>query len=107
LGCSLYDFVFENEDEEVIQQNKSKWTKVQKMIYEWCTDDLGKNILYKRSGEERYPNFKLYKMISRKVHNHVPLHVLRNPYFEKYKVSKKKLGKEKTIINIDDIPCYI
>ena len=30
-----------------------------------------------------------------------------NPYFDKYKVTKKKLGKEKTIINIDDIPCYI
>ena len=35
-------------------------------------DDNGKNILYKKNGEERYPNFKLYKMIARIVHNHTP-----------------------------------
>jgi hypothetical protein len=109
LGCSMYDFVFENEDEEVIQQNKTKWTKIQKLIYEWCTDDTGKNILYKSSGEERYPNFKLYKMIARIVHKHTPDNQLLNPIFTSYLQNKKdkKNKKQKIIaINIDSIPKY-
>ena len=54
------------------------------LIKKWCTDDNGKNILYKSSGEERYPEFKLYKMISRTVHNCVPIEELRNTLFSNY-----------------------
>ena len=82
-------------------------TPILKIILDWCKDDKGRNIMYKKNGDERYPDFKLYKMISRKVHNHVPINVLRHAYFEKYKVTKKKLSKDKTIINIDDIPSYV
>jgi len=109
LGCSMYDFVFENEDEEVIQENKTKWTKIQKLIYEWCTDDSGKNILYKTSGEERYPNFKLYKMIARIVHKHTPDNQLINPIFASYLQNGKNNKNEQqniTVINIDNIPKY-
>ena len=60
-----------------------------------------------RKMDERYPDFKLYKMISRKVHSHVPINVLRNMYFDKFKVTKKKIPKGKNIINIDDFPCYM
>lgn len=102
LSCSIYDELVED-----ISVEHLVTAPIFRIILDWCKDDKGRNIMYKKNGDERYPDFKLYKMISRKVHNHVPLHVLRNPYFEKYKVSKKKLGKEKTIINIDDIPCYI
>jgi hypothetical protein len=105
LGCSLYDFVFENEDEDVILENKPKWTKIQKLIYEWCTDDNGKNILYKRSGEERYPNFKLYKMIARIVHKHTPENQLNSPIFASY-LQTKKSKKNTTVIDIDVIPKY-
>jgi hypothetical protein len=42
------------------------------MVHEWCQDDEGRNVLYKRSGEERYPEFKLYKMIARTVSRHTP-----------------------------------
>jgi hypothetical protein len=109
LGCSLYDFVFENEDEDVIHENKSNWTKIQKLVYQWCTDDNGKNILYKRSGEERYPNFKLYKMIARIVHKHTPDNELNNPIFASYlqKEKGKSKSKSKTIVmDIDAIPKY-
>ena len=34
------------------------------MINDWLIDDKGRNILYKTDGEERYPEFKLYKMIT-------------------------------------------
>ena len=39
---------------------------------------IKKNILYKKNGEERYPDFKLYKMIARTVHNHTPEAQLTN-----------------------------
>ena len=108
LGCSLYDFLFDNEEEEVIR--KMKWTKLQELVIKWCTDDNGKNILYKKSGEERYPNFKLYKMIARTVHGCIPAEQLQNPIFSRFSASAssnkdKDKNKEKTIyISIDKIP---
>ena len=104
LGCSLYDFLFENEEEEVIRNRKLKWTKLQELIINWCTDDSGKNILYKKSGEERYPNFKLYKMIARTVHKCVPSEQLQYPIFSRFLHLSLK-NEEKTIyISIDKIP---
>jgi hypothetical protein len=105
LGCSLYDFVFENEDEDVIQENRENWTKIQKLVYEWCTDDNGKNILYKHTGEERYPNFKLYKMIARIVHHHTPENQVSRSIFASY-LQTKKSKKNTKVIDIDDIPKY-
>jgi len=102
LSCSIYDELVED-----ISVEHLVTAPIFRIILDWCKDDKGRNIMYKKNGDERYPDFKLYKMISRKVHNHVPLQVLRKPYFDKYKVSKKKIGKEKALINIDDIPCYI
>lgn len=108
LGCSLYDFVFENEDEDVIQENRENWTKIQKLVYEWCTDDNGKNILYKHTGEERYPNFKLYKMIARMAHKQIPEKQLYYPFFAQFEISEKKMKKiDSPIMNIDKIPAYI
>jgi hypothetical protein len=70
----------------------------------WCTDDNGKNILYKKSGEERYPNFKLYKMIARTVHAHTPEAQLSDPFFNQFKIDEKLSNI--TPIDIDAIPCY-
>ena len=78
---------------------------VQEIIVEWCKDDKGKNILYKKNGEERYPEFKLYKMIARNVHNHTPINQLEREQFSQYKVSKKKLKKNlNRVLNIDNLP---
>ena len=74
LGCSIYDFIIED-DKKV-----GDFDELQKTIYRWCLDDKGKNILYMSDGEERYPNFKLYKMIARTVHNHTPENQLEYPF---------------------------
>lgn len=95
LGCSLFDYFVEDVDE----QNKIT-NPVAKLIIEWTKDDKGRNILYKNNGEERYPEFKLYKMIVRTVHNHLPEKQLENPIFNTFVSSKKKIKKQK-IINID------
>jgi hypothetical protein len=93
LGCSLYDFTMESDS-----------TELKNLIDEWCEDDYGKNILYKSSGEERYPGFKLYKMIARIVNNLVPKDILKKPVFTKYRVAKTQKGM---LINIDEMPVYI
>lgn len=100
LGCSLIDFI---EDE----LNESKANDAKRIIQEWCEDDKGRNVLYKNNGEERYPNFKLYKMIARTVHNHTPELELNKKYFSKYRVSKKKIEKDIILMNIDEIPSYV
>ena len=80
----------------------------QKVVYNWCTDDEGRNILYKKNGEERYPGFKLYKMIARHVHKHTPEAQLEKTPFSNY-VYKDKFSKDlktEKIIDIDNIPNY-
>ena len=64
LACSLFDYFMEEEEDEDTYGSDP----IKAIITEWCTDDKGRNILYKKCGEERYPDFKLYKMISRTVH---------------------------------------
>jgi hypothetical protein len=98
LGTSIYDFVIgDNEEDEM--------DDFQKTIYRWCLDDNGKNVLYKKNGDDRYPNFKLYKMISRTVHQHTPENQLKYDYFKQYCINMKD-NKPENIIDIDSIPCY-
>ena len=101
LACSLYDFFVD----DIENENKIK-NPVAKLIIKWTKDDKGRNILYKNNGEERYPDFKLYKMIVRTVHNHIPESELTNPLFSSYKSSKKKIKKGK-IINIDKMESMV
>lgn len=103
LACSVFDYVIEDLDEVV---DLSKCTPVVRLIYEWCLDDNGVNILYKNNGAERYPDFKLYKMIARAVHYHTPQAQLERKEFNSFQISKKDIPKTSLdkLINIDDIP---
>ena len=101
LGCSLYDF-FDPEggsDDELPDP-------ICKLVERWCRDDKGRNILYKKNGEERYPEFKLYKMIARTVHHCPPQKEIENTIFNKFITSKKKIKKAK-IFNVDTLPSYV
>jgi hypothetical protein len=106
LACSMFDYVVDNMD-EVSSQNLAKCSSVVKLINEWCLDDNGVNVLYKNNGSERYPDFKLYKMIARLVHNHTPQVQLERKEFSQYEISKNKLDDKVHVINIDEIPCLI
>jgi len=103
LACSIFDYVIEDLD-EVADLNEC--TPVVRLVYEWCLDDNGINILYKNNGVERYPDFKLYKMIARCVHNHTPQAQLERKDFKMFQVSKKDIPKTsiERIINIDEMP---
>lgn len=96
LACSLFDFL----DDELDADGEK--TAHVKLVDTWIRDDKGKNILYKSNGKERYPGFKLYKMIARLVHNHLPEKLLNDETFSMFLVSKNKLKKRK-IIDVDEI----
>lgn len=99
LACSIFDYVIEDLSEI---QNLDKCSAIQQLIVEWCLDDKGINVLYKMNGDDRYPDFKLYKMIARCVHNHTPQAQLEREEFKKYIYSKSDVPKD--MMNIDKIP---
>ena len=85
LGTSIYDFIIQDEEEPR--------DEFQETIYRWCKDDNGKNVMYKRDGEERYPGFKLYKMIAKNVHGHSPQAQLKHAFFAQFLVSPLDAAK--------------
>lgn len=104
LACSIFDYVVDDFD---MLKNLNDCPKIVKLIVEWCIDDNGINVLYKNNGCERYPDFKLYKMIARCVHNHTPQAQLERPEFRKYSILSKNIPKNESVINIDMLPIYI
>jgi len=104
LACAIFDFIVDNEDDP---NNKNKIKDpIQRLINEWCLDDKGLHMLYKTNGQERYPEFKLYKMIARCVHNHTPEAQLQRPEFKQFEF-KGKIKNTNNLINIDNIPSFI
>lgn len=117
FACALFDyFIYDLRKVEKL----CKSDPIIKIVVKWATDDKGRNVLYKSSGEERYPDFKLYKMISRSVHNHIPSAEIHNPLFDGYKITYKKYKKHAALaakflkdgrnthilMNVDTLPEY-
>jgi hypothetical protein len=104
LGCSIFDYFIDDISNVAAICKKEPLCK---LVVEWVTDDQNRNILYKANGEERYPDFKLYKMIARSVHNHTPQAQLLKPIFASYEFPKKKVKSSNRILNIDKMPSYM
>jgi len=100
LACSIFDHIIDDISET---KNLAKCDPVQRLIVEWCLDDKGVNMLYKNNGDDRYPDFKLYKMIARHVHNHTPHAQLERPEFKSFIVT----AKPKDFIDINAIPVCV
>jgi len=98
LACSMVDFIVE--DFKHIDNYRK--VPVYDMIISWLYDDNNVNILYKKNGEERYPDFKLYKMIARLVHNHSPEKQFGHECFQKYITTKHK-----GVMDIDKIKSLV
>jgi hypothetical protein len=90
----MIDFIID----DIKEIDKFKEVPIYDLIISWLYDDNGKNVLYKSNGEERYPDFKLYKMIARIVHNHIPEKQFEHACFNKYKTSSIE-----KYINIDEL----
>jgi hypothetical protein len=98
LACSMIDFIVE--DFKHIDDYRK--VPVYDMILSWLYDDNNVNILYKKNGDERYPDFKLYKMIARLVHNHTPEKQFDHECFKKYITNKHK-----SVMDIDKIKSQV
>jgi hypothetical protein len=103
LACSLFDYFIRNMSDVKQKCEEEAFVRI---IVEWCLDDKGINLLYKNNGVDRYPEFKLYKMIARCVHNHTPQMQLNRPEFKQY-LTTIKCDMPDNIINIDAIPSLI
>jgi len=90
LACSMLDMLPETPEFEPLIS----------LIEDWCMDDKKRNVVYKQNGDERYPCFKLYKMIARTVHAHTADAQLKRALFQQFIVKKKSL-KDKTVMNLD------
>jgi len=98
LACSIFDYLISDMNEI------KNCNQLQKLIVDWCLDDKGVNMLYKNNNVDRYPDFKLYKMIARCVHNHTPQAQLERPQFKKYIYNKENIPND--VIDIDKIPIF-
>jgi hypothetical protein len=103
LACSIFDYVIDDVDD--IRLIKKCKDPIKRLILEWCLDDKGINMLYKNDGTDRYPEFKLYKMIARCVHNHTPQAQLDRPEFNAFSEFKGDIPSD--VIDIDSIPSYM
>ena len=104
LAISIFDFLVEDLNNI---KDLSKCSPIVRIIVEWCLDDKGVNMLYKMNGNERYADFKLYKMIARCVHNHTPQAQLLRPEFASFEIQKSKIVSNDKVINIDDMPILV
>lgn len=102
LACSIFDYLIYDMSEI---KNLEQCDPVKRLIVEWCLDDKNINLLYKNNGVDRYPDFKLYKMIARCVHKHTPQAQLERPEFKAFEYTKKEISSE--VIDIDSLPSYI
>ena len=98
LACSIFDFICD--DIKNINTYR-QCTPIYDLIFSWLYDDNGKNILYKSNGDDKYPGFKLYKMISRIVHKHIPENQYEHKVFEKFVIENVK--EEEYFINIEKL----
>ena len=103
LACSMFDYFVEDMDSI---KDLDSCDAITRLIVEWCIDDNGVNILYKNNGADRYPDFKLYKMIARQVHHHTPQAQLERKEFGAFTVNKNKIPNKEHLMNIDDIKSY-
>ena len=98
LGCSLFDYFFDD-----VEDGYTTKDEISKIVNEWCLDYKERNILYKKNGEERYEDFKLYKMIARTVKNKEPANFIEREVFDCFKASSKDV-KNKKVLKIDELP---
>lgn len=98
LACSIFDFICDD-----INHIKTyrKDTPIHDLIFSWLYDDNGRNMLYRSNGDDKYPGFKLYKMISKIVHGHLPEKQYGHSCFNQFIVDKDEETNDESMVDID------
>jgi hypothetical protein len=61
------------------------------LLWSWMVDDSGENILIEADGEEKFPDFGLYRHIAAHVHSAVPAQQFSKPAFDQFQVAEKDM----------------
>jgi hypothetical protein len=64
-------------------------------LWSWMIDDEGRTILIEPSGDERFPDFDLYKHIAASVHGAIPAQQFCAPPFDQFQVNPSEVGDVK------------
>ena len=75
-------------------------SSVYNMLWEWLQDDNGHNVLRKANGEERYPDFELYRVLASSVHKAVPSKQIEKPIFAGFRCNEKDISPDTTVFDI-------
>ena len=102
LAVSLFEALFpvtpENKEggaELSSEEGLEVWETVSPLynvLWKWMIDDAGRNVLIEPSGEERFPDFDLYKHIAAHVHDAVPSRQFSEPAFDRFQVNASEVG---------------
>ena len=105
LAVSLFDALFPDAPEEkeggltlsaepglTVEETVSPLYNV---LWSWMLDDEGRNVLVEPSGEERFPDFDLYKHIAEKVSGAIPAHQFSKAAFDRFQVNPSQVGNVK------------
>jgi len=105
LAVSLFDAVFPDSPDEKkdgVTMSSEEGLDMEEtvsdlynVLWSWMIDDEGRNILVEPSGEERFPDFDLYKHIAASVHCAIPSQQFSKPAFDRFQVSPSEIGDVK------------
>lgn len=73
---------------------------VYNMLWEWLQDDGGKNVLRLPSGEERYPDFDLYRILAAEVHKAIPCRQIERALFKGFQCADKDIPAEEKVYDL-------
>jgi len=99
LAVSLFEPLFpkkptESESRVILSEEKGMVVReteshLYNCLWSWMIDDDDKNILMDPNGEERFPDFDLYKHIAAKVHTAIPSDQVNKLPFSRFKTIEK------------------
>ena len=102
LAVSLFDALFPDAPEEkeggltlssepglTVEETVSPLYNV---LWSWMLDTEGRNVLVEPSGDERFPDFDLYKHIAENVHGAIPSHQFSKAAFDRFQVNPSEVG---------------
>ena len=102
LSVSLLDALFPERPEaikpvRIMSKEPGKMysetvSPVYNLLWEWLQDDEGKNILRLPDGEERYPDFDLYRALAADIHRAIPARQIEKALFSGYRVERVPEG---------------
>jgi len=73
---------------------------VYNLLWEWLTDDSGKNVLRTPAGEERYPDFDLYRALAADIHNAVPKVQVEKALFAQFHCAAKDIPTDTKVYDL-------